>query len=658
MHALLLQRLLCGAFHIGTLLRLWTCSLIVLIGMLRTGRAFNVPAIPNIARNLVLLADTRSRAKIMTLYGADNIRRTIHSLDTSSKSADGKSVWLEKGKARLFQFGNPLIYSGAIKKVEGSPQIGDVVLVKDEHGNLFAKGFFNPVSQYRVRLIAMTGETCFKREIQEILRHRIEHAIQLRRSLGLPSEATSAYRLINGEGDRLGGLIVDVLGKKVVVQSSAYWVELYREIINSILQECFCNQDTGKRSWDSNPTSLTTTTTTTATANTFPGLDEEKEKGNESSPGHSSAELLWRRAESRLRQDGYDLTHYSQETNSALTNSKADYAFGAGRSGPQLLRPSIDGKHRTGSTTGVTLLSDDKDGYEHTHHYNDDVDVVADADEYHTIIENGIKYTLSAKFDQKTGFYCDQRENRMLIRSLSAGKSVLDTYCYTGGFALNALIGGAESVLAVDSSSRALSAAMDNIRLNGVQLKGGTVQGQSSAATGTARGSTSSSTQDITSASSRHGYEQGVVEAGGVEGVGVAGGVAGGGGVVELHEGDCVAVMKQLRDADRTFDIVICDPPKLAPSRNALPRATSKYQKINSLAMSLVNKEQGGLLLSCTCSAAMTQSGKFTEMLSKAARAAGREVTVLSLTGAASDHPVLPAYPEGRYLTAALLHVR
>ena len=103
------------------------------------------------------------------------------------------------------------------------------------------------------------------------------------------------------------------------------------------------------------------------------------------------------------------------------------------------------------------------------------------------------------------------------------------------------------------------------------------------------------------------------------------------------------------------FDVVICDPPKLAPSVKDLPRALRKYRALNAGAMREV--APGGLLLSCSCSAAMTQSGGFVRMLHEAAQQEGRMLTVLRVAGAAPDHTVHPGAPEGEYLTAALVHV-
>ena len=104
-----------------------------------------------------------------------------------------------------------------------------------------------------------------------------------------------------------------------------------------------------------------------------------------------------------------------------------------------------------------------------------------------------------------------------------------------------------------------------------------------------------------------------------------------------------------------SWDVVVCDPPKLAPSVKDLPRATPKYRKLNGLAMRSLRK--GGLLLSCSCSAAMTQSGGFVTMLQEAAANEGRTLTVLRVTGPAADHVINPACPEGSYLTAVLAHV-
>lgn len=321
------------------------------------------------------------------------------------------------------------------------------------------------------------------------------------------------------------------------MQSSAYWVEHHRDVI------------------------------TLAIGRSFPS---------------SQYDIIWRRAEARLRKDGYPLdselsTHDSgSDMKSTPPDTKSstdmDAPPPAGIKGRLLQRISS----RAVKKHDETMKSSD----------------------YTTVKENGLIYRLCPETDQKTGFYCDQRENRLLVRSFARGKRVLDAYCYSGGFSLNAVFGGADGVIAIDSSQPALNSFEENIQLNGMA------------------------------------------------------------GAIELKQGDSVELMKQLKNAGEEFDIVICDPPKLAPTRSSLDRAMKKYQQINAAAMALINKKKGGLLLTCTCSAAMTQSGKFLDVLGKAAKDASRDITQVGQAGAASDHPVLVSYPEGRYLTAVLLHVK
>jgi 23S rRNA G2069 N7-methylase RlmK/C1962 C5-methylase RlmI len=105
----------------------------------------------------------------------------------------------------------------------------------------------------------------------------------------------------------------------------------------------------------------------------------------------------------------------------------------------------------------------------------------------------------------------------------------------------------------------------------------------------------------------------------------------------------------------RRWNLVVFDPPKLAPSRKTLEKASRKYRRLNGLAMSLV--EPGGLLMTCSCSGAMSQSGEFLPMLQAAAKDVGRRVTVLRVAGAGPDHTEDPAYPEGYYLSNVLLRV-
>ncbi|KAJ7949008.1 Ribosomal RNA large subunit methyltransferase I [Quillaja saponaria] len=126
-------------------------------------------------------------------------------------------------------------------------------------------------------------------------------------------------------------------------------------------------------------------------------------------------------------------------------------------------------------------------------------------------------------------------------------------------------------------------------------------------------------------------------------------------GRISFLREDATEFMKGALLRNKSWDIVILDPPKLAPSKKVLHSASGMYRSLNSLAMQLTKR--GGLLMTCSCSGAMTQSGMFLHILQRAASMAGRQVTVLRQAGAASDHPIDPSYPEGSYLSNILLRV-
>lgn len=215
---------------------------------------------------------------------------------------------------------------------------------------------------------------------------------------------------------------------------------------------------------------------------------------------------------------------------------------------------------------------------------------------YAQVVENGVRY-LASLDGQKTGFYADQRDSRLLLRSLASGSSVLDLCCYSGGFALNAALGGASYITGVDSSSPALELAKSNASLNRLDANS-----------------------------------------------------------IDFVKADVAEYMKSALSEGKQWDIVVLDPPKLAPNRKVLQRATAKYRNLNAMAIRLT--KPGGLLMTCSCSGAMTQSGNFLSVIQEAAMSANRRVTQLRYAGAAPDHTIDPAYPEGTYLTNVLLRVQ
>jgi 23S rRNA (cytosine1962-C5)-methyltransferase len=211
------------------------------------------------------------------------------------------------------------------------------------------------------------------------------------------------------------------------------------------------------------------------------------------------------------------------------------------------------------------------------------------------IEEAGVKFLLSIATGHKTGFYLDQRENRALIRSLAGGATVLDCFCYTGGFALSALAGGAGHVTAVEASGEALALARRNAQLN-------------------------------TFAADR----------------------------CEWVEADVFQMLRRLRDQGRRFDLIVLDPPKFAPTAALAERAARGYKDINLLAFKLL--APGGLLATFSCSGGISRD-LFQKIVAGAALDAGVDAQILRHLGAGPDHPVALSFPEGEYLKGLLCRI-
>lgn len=418
---------------------------------------------------------------------------TITLQDVISNNKGVAKVVLKKGKTQLFKDGSPMVYSGAVDRIIGRPppKTGDVVLVADGSEKPIGWGLYNSVSMFCVRLMQLENEAArdpyCALNMEKLLETRINVATELRKNLGLPSVETNAYRLVNSEGDRLSGLIVDIFGDIAVVASSAAWVEKYKSDIESCV-------------------------------NRIPEINH----------------INWRSSVELLKEEGLDLSSL-EETQSPPSK--------------QLVQ----------------------------------------------VMENGIKYVVSLE-GQKTGFYADQRENRHYISNISNGKTVLDICCYSGGFSLNAIQGGALNVIGVDTSLPALELAKENVLLNNLDPHR-----------------------------------------------------------LSFLRQDATEFMKEALSRNELWDLVILDPPKLAPRRKALQNARGMYRNLNYLAMQVTKR--GGFLMTCSCSGAMTQSGIFLPTLQAAASMAGRKITVVRQGGAACDHPIDPSYPEGAYLSNVLLRV-
>jgi 23S rRNA (cytosine1962-C5)-methyltransferase len=204
------------------------------------------------------------------------------------------------------------------------------------------------------------------------------------------------------------------------------------------------------------------------------------------------------------------------------------------------------------------------------------------------ITENGLQYNVDLAGGQKTGFYLDQRLNRQRVRELSTDRDVLDCFCYTGGFSLNALAGEARSVLSVDASADALALCRENVALNGLPVD-------------------------------RH----------------------------NLLEGDVFHLLRKFRDEARSFDLIVLDPPKFAPTAAQAEKAARGYKDINLLGFKLLRP--GGLLVTFSCSGGV-DSALFQSIVASAALDAGVQAQIEEHLFQAPDHPVALNFPEGAYL--------
>jgi len=211
------------------------------------------------------------------------------------------------------------------------------------------------------------------------------------------------------------------------------------------------------------------------------------------------------------------------------------------------------------------------------------------------ISEHGLNFWVDTIGGHKTGFYLDQRANRKLAQSLSAGRQVLDCFSYTGAFGAHALKGGAATLTLVEDSRDALALAAENLTLNNLPTD-----------------------------------------------------------QVEFIDGDAFEVLRRFRDQSRLFDMVILDPPKFAPTKAQAARAARGYKDINLLAFKLLRP--GGLLMTFSCSGGV-DAALFQKIVAGAALDAGVEARILAHLSQGPDHPVALNFPEGEYLKGLVVEV-
>lgn len=206
---------------------------------------------------------------------------------------------------------------------------------------------------------------------------------------------------------------------------------------------------------------------------------------------------------------------------------------------------------------------------------------------------HGLRFAVNLTEGQKTGYYLDQRDNRAAVMRLSAGRRVLDAFCYTGGFGIYAAKGGASEVLSVDASESALQLAERNAVLNGL-------------------------------------------------------------GQITRHHADVFHYLGDLAASGRKFDLIVLDPPKFARNRAAIPKALQGYRKLHQQAMRLLNRD--GVLVSCCCTGLITAE-MLEEIIAQVAIDSRRDLQILERRGPSPDHPISASCRETGYLKCLISRV-
>ncbi|WP_421945448.1 class I SAM-dependent rRNA methyltransferase [Pedobacter sp.] len=390
-------------------------------------------------------------------------------------------IILKRGKEKAAIQRHPWIFSGALEKVKGKPENGEVVKVFAFDNEFLGYGYYNSNSRVAVRLLEWDeNQTIDKNWYQ----NRLKQAIASRQFI--LNEQTNTCRLVFSEADFLPGLIVDKYADFLSLQILSSGIETVKGDIVEILKS------------ELNPKGIFDKSDATA-------------RGHEGLPIENG--LLW------------------------------------GENPPEFLE----------------------------------------------VKENGISYHINIAEGQKSGFYCDQRDNRSILASYTDGKKVLDCFSYSGGFTLNSLAKNAKSVTSVDSSALAIETLKQNLTLNKFDVD-----------------------------------------------------------KVTAIQSDVNKQLRAFKESGELFDVIVLDPPKYAPSRSAMDRAARAYKDLNRLGMLLL--EKGGLLATFSCSGAVDIE-TFKQIIAWSALDAGKEVQIIKQFCQPEDHPVRISFSEGEYLKGLLLRV-
>ncbi len=353
-----------------------------------------------------------------------------------------KAVILKRGKEESLQRFHPWIFSGAIQRIEGNPEEGDVVTVYTNDRKFIARGHVQ-VGSIAVRVLTFKDEPIDL----DFWRRRIATAYHLRRSIGIAGSPTNdTYRLVHGEGDSLPGLIIDIYGDTAVMQAHSVGMHVSRAIIAQVVKE---------------------------------------ELG-----------------------DSLNNIYYKSDTTLPF---KADI--------------NKDNGYLLGGNAGNVST------------------------------EYGLKFHIDWLRGQKTGFFVDQRENRKLLEQYAKGRKLLNMFCYTGGFSIYALRGGAELVHSVDSSAKAIDLTNANVAINFPN-------------------------------DTRHA----------------------------AYAEDAFDYLERMGN---NYDLIILDPPAFAKHRDSLRNALIGYRRLNAKAIEKI--QPGGILFTFSCSQVVSKEHFRTAVFTAAA---------------------------------------
>ena len=408
---------------------------------------------------------------------------------------------LKKNEGRLLKAGGAWVFDNEIESILGEYENGEIVIIKDNDGITLGKGFINDNSKIRVRLLSRNSDTEIDRAF---FRMRVKDAWNYRKSAMNEDtpDSLNSVRIIFGEADFLPGLTVDKYNDVLVVQSLAYGIDCFKEII----------------------------------------IEELKDV---------------------LKEDGIIIKGVYERSDATVRKKEGMY-----------LHKGFIGEE---FDTNVPIS------------------------------ENGIKYTVDVVNGQKTGFFLDQKYNRLAMQRLCksvlnneenlGGKGtlkVLDCFTHMGTFALNCGLAGATDVTGLDISEFAVSQASENAKINGLSER------------------------------------------------------------VHFRCANVLDELPLLEKEGEKYDVVILDPPAFTKSREATKNAIKGYREINMKGMKLVRDK--GFFATCSCSHFMTED-LFKQTVLQAAKSAHKRLKQIEFRTQAPDHPILWAADESYYLKFIIFQV-